>query len=64
MKMKRQNFSVDKKKLFLYSAHELNIVSTLQALKLWNSTFVPEYTSAVIFELIEDSSDYFVKVKC
>lgn len=52
---------VGKKKLFLYSAHELNIVSVLQTLKVWQP-HIPEYSSAIILELREDRKNHYVQV--
>ncbi|XP_014220480.1 venom acid phosphatase Acph-1-like [Trichogramma pretiosum] len=51
----------DGRKLFLYGAHELNIVSVLQTLKLWKP-HIPEYSSAVVLELREQLNLHFVKV--
>ncbi|XP_001604473.1 venom acid phosphatase Acph-1-like [Nasonia vitripennis] len=50
-----------KRDVYLYSGHELNIVSILQSLKIWQP-HIPEYSSAVIVELREDRKNYYVKV--
>ncbi|GAB1867904.1 Prostatic acid phosphatase [Camponotus japonicus] len=47
-------------KLYLYSGHESNIVAMLQAFKLYKP-HVPEYSSAVILELLEQNKQYYVK---
>ncbi|XP_058801268.1 venom acid phosphatase Acph-1-like [Phymastichus coffea] len=49
------------RKIFLYSGHETNVVAVLQALGVYYP-HVPEYTSAVIIELHEVNSKYYVKV--
>lgn len=48
-------------KIFLYGAHENNIAGILISLNLWKR-IIPEYSSALIFELHQKDSDYFVKV--
>lgn len=52
---------IKKPKIFLYGAHENNIAGILIALNLWKRR-IPEYSSAVIFELHERNSEYFIKV--
>ncbi|XP_025271241.1 venom acid phosphatase Acph-1-like [Camponotus floridanus] len=47
-------------KLYLYSGHEANIASILHAFKLYKP-HVPEYSSAVILELLEQNKQYYVK---
>lgn len=48
-------------KVFMYSAHETNIVGVLRALNVYQ-THIPFYSSAVVVELWKDIDDYFVKV--
>ncbi|KAL7295980.1 hypothetical protein TKK_0010538 [Trichogramma kaykai] len=48
-------------KLGLYSGHETNVAAILQTLGLWYP-HVPEYSSAVVLELHEKDSQYYVKV--
>ncbi|XP_051168250.1 venom acid phosphatase Acph-1-like [Leptopilina boulardi] len=50
-----------KKKLFLYSAHDITVVAVLQALGVY-FPHVPKFSSAVILELHEIIGNYFVKV--
>ncbi|GAB1867868.1 Prostatic acid phosphatase [Camponotus japonicus] len=47
-------------KLYLYSGHDVNIATMLQAFKLYKP-HVPEYSSAVILELLEQNKQYYVK---
>ncbi|GAB1867865.1 Prostatic acid phosphatase [Camponotus japonicus] len=47
-------------KLYLYSGHESNIAAILRAFKLYKP-HVPEYSSAVILELLEQNKQYYVK---
>ncbi|GAB1867867.1 Prostatic acid phosphatase [Camponotus japonicus] len=47
-------------KLYLYSGHDINIAAMLQAFKLYKP-HVPEYSSAVILELLEQNKQYYVK---
>ncbi|GAB1867869.1 Prostatic acid phosphatase [Camponotus japonicus] len=47
-------------KLYLYSGHETNIAAMLQAFKLYKP-HVPEYSSAIILELLEQNKQYYVK---
>ncbi|XP_063242696.1 prostatic acid phosphatase-like [Bacillus rossius redtenbacheri] len=47
--------------LYVYSAHDSNVVNTLQALKVFNGILVP-YASAVIIELRELNSSNYVTV--
>ena len=49
-------------KMSLYSGHETNIAALSQTLGIFKP-HVPEYSSAVIIELYERSSQYYVKVK-
>lgn len=48
-------------KMYLYSGHESNIAAILQALQVYKP-HVPEYSSALIMELHQIDSDYYVKV--
>jgi len=48
-------------KLYLYSGHETNIAAMLQAFKLYKP-HVPEYSSAIILELLEQNKQYYMKV--
>ena len=56
-----KNDTSNKTKLFLYSCHETNIVATLASLNIFD-LHVPEYSSAVIIELLQEDNKYFVKV--
>ncbi|XP_025271240.1 venom acid phosphatase Acph-1-like isoform X3 [Camponotus floridanus] len=47
-------------KLYLYSGHETNIAAILHAFKLYKP-HVPEYSSAVILELLEQNKQNYVK---
>ncbi|XP_011262929.2 venom acid phosphatase Acph-1-like [Camponotus floridanus] len=47
-------------KLYLYSGHETNIAAILHAFKLYKP-HVPEFSSAVILELLEQNKQYYVK---
>ena len=49
------------RKLMIYSAHDLNIVSLQYALNVYKP-HVPEFASAVIAELHLTNQSYFVKV--
>ncbi|KAK2588038.1 hypothetical protein KPH14_004108 [Odynerus spinipes] len=49
------------KKLILYSGHETNIASLLNTLEVYRP-HVPEYSSAVIIELLYEGDKYYVKV--
>ncbi|XP_014213880.1 venom acid phosphatase Acph-1-like [Copidosoma floridanum] len=51
----------EKPKVHLYSAHENNIAGILQTLNLWKRV-IPEYTSAVIFELYQENVEHYIKV--
>jgi hypothetical protein len=48
-------------KIFLYSAHEITVAAALFALNVWQPK-VPEYSSAVMIELWEHESRFFIKV--
>lgn len=50
-----------RQKLFLYSSHDINVYSLLAALNVV-VPHVPEFTSAVIIELLHMDKKYFVKV--
>nr|CAD7568396.1 unnamed protein product [Timema californicum] len=49
------------RKLYIYSAHDSNIVSLLQGLKVFNGFLVP-YASAVMIELRSKADEYFITV--
>lgn len=51
----------EKRKMFLYVAHDSTIVNLLMALNLWESQ-VPQYNTMIIFELHKLRGDYAVKV--
>ncbi|XP_031785202.1 venom acid phosphatase Acph-1-like [Nasonia vitripennis] len=53
--------SESKQKLHLYSVHENNVAAVLQALNIWTNS-IPEYGSAIVFELHERSSPYFIRM--
>lgn len=48
-------------KIYLYSGHETNIASLLHAFGVYKP-HVPEYSSAIILELLELDKEYYVKV--
>lgn len=48
-------------KISLYGVHEDNLAGLLMGLDVWRD-HVPAYSSAVIIELYEKSSDYYVRV--
>lgn len=50
-----------KTKLYLYSGHDFNIIMMLRALNLFHM-HDPEYSSAVVVELLEENHIDFVKV--
>ncbi|CAL1677642.1 unnamed protein product [Lasius platythorax] len=47
-------------KIYLYSGHESNIATMLHAFNLYKP-HVPEYSSAVILELLQQDKQYYVK---
>lgn len=53
--------SKNKQKLHLYSVHENNVAAVLQALNIWTNS-IPEYSSAIVFELHERDSRHFIRV--
>lgn len=55
-----QNVNSDTK-IYLYSGHETNIASLLQAFGVYEP-HVPEYSSAIIMELQEINQEFYVKV--
>lgn len=55
------NGTLKKRKLNLFSAHDVNVASLLIALDIFGEE-VPKYTSAVIIELHEKEEKYYVKV--
>lgn len=56
------NGSEEKRKIFLYSSHDINIYALLSALNVV-VPHAPEFTSAVIVELLYVDNNYFVKVR-
>lgn len=55
------NLSPVGRKIFLYSAHENNVINILAALNLFQP-HVPKYSAAVIVELHYIEHEYVVKV--
>ncbi|XP_001606969.1 venom acid phosphatase Acph-1 [Nasonia vitripennis] len=53
--------SENPKKLNLYSAHENNVAGLLYALGVWDHT-IPNFSSAILFEHHENSSQKFIKM--
>jgi len=51
-------------KLFLFSAHDITIVSVLAAFNVWSSDFTPDYGNAAVFELRQNrnTGEYGVQV--
>ncbi|XP_033217564.1 venom acid phosphatase Acph-1-like [Belonocnema kinseyi] len=57
-----RNVTVEKKrKIFLYSSHDINVYAVLAALKVVKP-HLPEFTSAAILELLSINGNYYVKV--
>lgn len=56
-----QNANSPDTKIYLYSGHETNIASLLEAFGVYEP-HVPEYSSAIIMELQEINQEYYVKV--
>ncbi|KAL6447432.1 hypothetical protein ACFW04_001556 [Cataglyphis niger] len=56
-----QNINSPDTKIYLYSGHETNIASLLQAFGVYEP-HVPEYSSAIIMELQEINQEYYVKL--
>lgn len=48
-------------KIFLYSGHDINVVGVLRSLNVYK-THEPQYSNAVIIELLEQNDEYFIKV--
>lgn len=60
--IKAQNKTSDyAQKISLYSGHDKNLISLLQSLRIYDFHF-PEFSSALIFELLSQNEKYFVKV--
>jgi len=57
-----QNASLLNTKIYLYSGHETNIATLLYAFNVYKP-HVPEYSSAVILELLQQNNQYYVKVR-
>ena len=51
-----------KRKIFLYSSHDINVYAVLAALKVVKP-HLPHFTSAVILELLSLNGNYYVKVR-
>lgn len=56
-----QNTSASNTKIYLYNGHETNIGSLLHAFNVYKP-HVPEYSSAIILELLKQNDQYYVKV--
>ncbi|XP_071563080.1 uncharacterized protein [Temnothorax nylanderi] len=56
-----QNANSSNTKIYLYSGHETNIATLLHAFNVYKP-HVPEYTSAVILELLQQNNQYYVKL--
>lgn len=65
--MMRARNSQDERKLYLYSAHDITLVNVLRAMGFTEELFLPDYGSALIFELVlsEDleEGDHELEVK-
>ncbi|XP_011691573.1 PREDICTED: venom acid phosphatase Acph-1-like [Wasmannia auropunctata] len=48
-------------KIYLYSGHETNVAALLHAFNVYKP-HVPEYSSAVVLELLEENNQYYVKL--
>jgi len=48
-------------KIYLYSGHETNVAALLHAFNVYEP-HVPEYSSAIIIELLQKNKQYYVKV--
>ncbi|XP_044010439.1 uncharacterized protein LOC122854092 [Aphidius gifuensis] len=51
-----------KKKINLFGGHEFNIAALLNTMEIYEP-HVPEYSSAIFFELLADNQDHYVKVR-
>ncbi|KAL6447436.1 hypothetical protein ACFW04_001557 [Cataglyphis niger] len=56
----KKNMNLSDTKIYLYSGHESNIAAMLHAFNLYKP-HVPEYSSAVILELLQQNKQYYVK---
>lgn len=56
-----KNGTLSNTKIYLYSGHETNVATMLHAFNVY-SPHVPEYSSAVILELLQENNQYYVKV--
>ncbi|XP_058793286.1 venom acid phosphatase Acph-1-like [Phymastichus coffea] len=54
--------TIERKKLYLYSGHEVNVVGALMSLQIYDRDHIPTYGSAVIIELLKENDKYYVKV--
>ncbi|XP_020279224.1 venom acid phosphatase Acph-1-like [Pseudomyrmex gracilis] len=59
--MKAVQNSTSKTKIYLYSGHETNIAKQLIAFNVYKP-HVPEFSSAVILELLQQDNQYYVKI--
>ncbi|XP_029665028.1 venom acid phosphatase Acph-1-like [Formica exsecta] len=58
--IKEKNSNPPDTKIYLYSGHETNVASMLHAFNLYKP-HVPEYSSAVILELLQQDKQHYVK---
>lgn len=49
-------------KMALLSGHEINLTALMEALGVY-TPHVPEYSSALFVELLEDHNEYYVRVR-
>lgn len=56
-----KNGTLSNTKIYLYSGHEINVLTVLDAFNVYKP-HVPEYSSAVILELLQKNDQYYVKV--
>ncbi|XP_011864393.1 PREDICTED: venom acid phosphatase Acph-1-like isoform X1 [Vollenhovia emeryi] len=56
-----QNLHLSSTKLYLYGGHETNIAGLLHSFNVYEA-HVPEYSSAVILELLQENTQYYVKL--
>ncbi|XP_012268382.2 venom acid phosphatase Acph-1-like [Athalia rosae] len=57
----RDGTITDGRKLYLYSAHDINVAALLSTLGIWEA-HMPQYSSAVITELWENEGKYYIKI--
>ncbi|KAL0113399.1 hypothetical protein PUN28_012514 [Cardiocondyla obscurior] len=56
-----KNKNLTSTKIYLYSGHETNIASLLHAFNVY-TPHIPEYSSAIILELLQQNHQYYVKL--